>query len=169
MMKAKDQIRVPCCLLLSWSVLCVVFLSVDAQDEGEKFVKRCEENVKNVALSASMNDGNCDLLNNCKSECSRVVCSPLNADLQSSLCVRVEVNDICPPTETNQSCNLYMKACSTCFKSTVVAWDDSRYLPPKKPRWFIQEYFSEHVIHIHFFRIYERSLQIFSRKGRTAR
>lgn len=108
-MKAKDQIRVPCCLLLSWSVLCVVFLSVDAQDEGEKFVKRCEENVKNVALSASMNDGNCDLLNNCKSECSRVVCSPLNADLQSSLCVRVEVNDICPPTETNQSCNLYMK------------------------------------------------------------
>lgn len=58
-----------------------------------------------------------------------------------------------------------VQACSTCFKSTVVAWDDSRYLPPKKPRWFIQEYFSEHVIHIHFFRIYERSLQIFSRKG----
>ena len=48
------------------------------------------------------------LLDTCQNECTRAVCYPLTEDLQAE-CVRVDLNDICPPTRVNNSCDLYMK------------------------------------------------------------
>jgi hypothetical protein len=48
------------CLVVPCLMLChLVLILVDAQDEGTIFVDQKEEDVKQIALSAGMLDGNC--------------------------------------------------------------------------------------------------------------
>ncbi|KAG0601590.1 hypothetical protein M758_11G124400 [Ceratodon purpureus] len=94
---------VPCLLLYD-----LVLIYVDAQDAGTIFLDQKESNVKQIALSAELLDGNCNLLANCESACTRAVCYPLVEDQQAQ-CVRVNLNDICQPTEFNSSCDHFMK------------------------------------------------------------
>ncbi|KAG0608281.1 hypothetical protein M758_8G093600 [Ceratodon purpureus] len=74
-------------------------LTVTAQgpDPGTLYLDQKELAVKWIAGNATLNNGNCGSLDNCKAACSRVTCHPLSGE--SRQCTSVDFNehhDLCP-------------------------------------------------------------------------